>query len=77
MTGGLMNDRSQARIVRFALLAALIATISLVGGIVTAFAADFAHAAGATPELQRVLVIGSAALSAFTGVQITARHWRL
>jgi hypothetical protein len=72
-----MNGRSQTRIVRFVLLAALIAAISLVGGIVTAFAADFAHAAGATPELQRLLVIGSAALIAFKGVSITGGYWRL
>jgi len=39
----------------------MIAAISLAGGIVTASAADLAHAAGATPEIQRGLVVGSAA----------------
>jgi hypothetical protein len=72
-----MNRRSQASLTRFALLAALIAATSLTGGIVTAFAADLAHAAGAPLELQRCLVIGSAALVAFIGMWITARSWHI
>ena len=70
-----MDRRSQARAVRTILLALFVVSISLVGGMVTAFAADLAQAAGAAPAIQRLLIVSSAALTALAGVRITVCTW--
>ena len=62
--------------IRIGLLAVLVATISLAGGVVTAFAADLADAAGATPAVHNLLVNASAVLIVLAGVALHAKSVR-
>jgi hypothetical protein len=71
-----MNGHWQALAIRIALLTAFVATISLAGGAVTAFATDLADAAGAPPALHYFLVNASAALIALAGVELHTRSVR-
>jgi len=73
------HRRWNALAIRIGLLAAFVVTTSLAGGMVTAFAADLADAAGATPAVHSLLVNTSAALIALAGVALHAksiRSWR-
>ena len=73
------HRRWNALAIRIGLLAAFVATISLAGGVVAAFAADLADAAEVTPAVHSLLVHFSAALIALAGVALNAksvRTWR-
>ena len=73
------HRRWNALAIWIGLLAVFVATISLAGGVVTAFAADLADAAGVTPAVHSLLVKTSAALIALAGVALHAKSvciWR-
>ena len=63
--------------VKIAQLGCFVGAISLMGGVVVAFAVAFAvaliDAAGATPALHSLVVMGSAAAVAFAGVALQGK----
>ncbi len=64
---------------RIAQLGCFVRTISMMSGIVTAFAGALIDAAGATPVLHSLAVNGSAAAVAFAGVALQDKFigaWR-
>jgi hypothetical protein len=56
--------------VKTAQLGCFVGAISLMGGVVVAFAGALIDAAGATPALHSLVVMGSAAAVAFAGVAL-------
>jgi hypothetical protein len=56
--------------VKIAQLGCFVGAISLMGGVVVAFTVALIDAAGATPALHSLVVMGSAAAVAFAGVAL-------
>ena len=55
---------------KIAQLGCFVGAISLMGGVAVAFAVALVDAAGATPALHSLVVMGSAAAVAFAGVAL-------
>ena len=55
---------------KIAQLGCLVGAISMIGGVAIAFAGALIDAAGATPALHSLVVMGSAAVVAFVGVAL-------